>query len=602
MSVKTSSARTCVHPSRPPLSPSHAVPSRVLDPMTNPLRSLAARITLLVFVATVISSLTASWISMQSLDGFLRQKVGQRFPQLAASVANELDQWYSLRAREIEVFASSAILTESAPRLETEGRRGEQARNEAEQYLRYVLESFPQFERLAIATPEGVPLVELGKARDGIEAEPLPDGFFADKFGPDEHTRISDAYRFGGRLVQIASVPIRNAEARTTARLFAVLDFDGITPILQSASLGGSTKIYLVDRSSSFLNPPPGVAPDVTFQGDGVEREHASVAYYEDSLGQQVIGTSKPFPRFEWTLVIEQHYEEAFAPIMRAMSRVAWFNLAMVLAVGLIAFRIAGSIVRPLGALSDAAKRLSAGERGVEIDTAETSADEVRLLTETFNDISRGLGRNARELEDNRREIESANQELVAKNTELSNVNLVLEQLSITDGLTKLHNHRYFQEAIAGECKRASRTKDPLCLILIDIDFFKKWNDRLGHAGGDETLRRIAEVLNQSCRETDLLARYGGEEFALLAINTDLEGAAALGEKVRQAVEETNFVTDIPNEREPLTVSIGVAFFAGDRRQLFADADSALYAAKDGGRNQVIVAEPDMDVSPIQPD
>ena len=77
--------------------------------MTNPLRSLAARITLLVFVATVISSLTASWISMQSLDGFLRQKVDQRFPQLAASVANELDQWYSLRAREIEVFASSAI-------------------------------------------------------------------------------------------------------------------------------------------------------------------------------------------------------------------------------------------------------------------------------------------------------------------------------------------------------------------------------------------------------------------------------------------------------------------------------------------------------------
>ena len=75
-----------------------------------------------------------------------------------------------------------------------------------------------------------------------------------------------------------------------------------------------------------------------------------------------------------------------------------------------------------------------------------------------------------------------------------------------------------------------------------------------------------------------------------------------LGEKVRQAVEETNFVTDIPSEREPLTISVGVAFFAGDRMQLFVDADSALYAAKDAGRNQVIVAETATDVTQIQPD
>ena len=578
--------------------------------MTNPLRSLAARITLLVFVATVLSSLTVSWISMQSLDGFLRQKVDQRFPQVASRISNELDQWYTLRTREIEVFASSAILTESAPRLEEKGRRGDRARKEAEQYLRYVLESFPQFARLAIATPEGIPLVEVGKhpkegpdENDLGDIEPLPDGFFADKVGSPEHTRISETYRFQDRLVQIASVPMRDANSRTMARLFAMLDFDGITPILRSAELGDSTKIYLVDRDGTFLNPPSGVDPDVAYQGDGAERDHASaVAYYQNPLGQQVIGTSKPFPRFEWTVVIEQLHEEAFAPIVSSMSRVASLNLAIILAVGLIAFRIAGSIVRPLGALSDAAKRLSVGEREVEIDTAESSTDEVRLLTETFNDMSRGLGRNARELEENQREIEAANQELIAKNQELSNVNLVLEQLSITDGLTKLHNHRYFQEAIAGECKRANRTNDPLCLILIDIDFFKKWNDRLGHAGGDEILRRMAEVLNQSCRETDLLARYGGEEFALLAINTDLQGAVALGEKVRQAVEESNFVTDIPSEHEPLTVSVGVAAFAGDRKQLFTDADSALYAAKDGGRNRVVVARSESDGSEMHAD
>ena len=181
-------------------------------------------------------------------------------------------------------------------------------------------------------------------------------------------------------------------------------------------------------------------------------------------------------------------------------------------------------------------------------------------------------------------------------------MNLVLEQLSITDGLTKLHNHRYFQEAITNECKRALRTENPLCLVLLDIDYFKKWNDRLGHAGGDEILRRMAEVLNTSCRETDLLARYGGEEFAVLAINTDLPGATALAEKIRQTVEATAFLTDVPSEREALTVSIGVAAFAGDRRQLFTDADEALYAAKDGGRNRIVVAPPSTNGSEIRED
>ena len=146
-----------------------------------------------------------------------------------------------------------------------------------------------------------------------------------------------------------------------------------------------------------------------------------------------------------------------------------------------------------------------------------------------------------------------------------------------------------------------ARTGDPLCLVLIDIDYFKKWNDRLGHAGGDEILRRMAEVLNQTCRETDLLARYGGEEFALLAIGTDLVGATAVGEKIRQAVEETDFVTDVPSEREQLTVSVGVAAFAGDRTSLFTDADSALYTAKDSGRNQIIVARPATEGSRIGP-
>ena len=157
-----------------------------------------------------------------------------------------------------------------------------------------------------------------------------------------------------------------------------------------------------------------------------------------------------------------------------------------------------------------------------------------------------------------------------------------------------------FDPANFMDIKRVDRTGEPLSMLLMDLDDFKRLNDRHGHAAGDEVLMNIAGRLNENIRESDLLARYGGEEFALLAIDTELSGAIALGEKIRQAVEEADFVTDVPSEKEQLTVSVGVAIFGGDRRQFFADADAALYDAKDAGRNRVVVASPRSDGSQIE--
>ena len=214
--------------------------------MPNPLRSLAARITLLVFGATVVSSLTVAWISMQSLDGFLRQKVDQRFPQVAHRIAQELDQWYTLRSREVEVFASSAILVESAPNLERTDARGRRARDEAGQYLRYVLDSFPQFESLVLADPEGRPIIEVGKF------PPLSEALIAELAPNVEHTRISDARKVDGRLVQIAAVPLRDAQIRTIARLYATIDFRGLDSILETQELGESASVLLANRDPTL--------------------------------------------------------------------------------------------------------------------------------------------------------------------------------------------------------------------------------------------------------------------------------------------------------------------------------------------------------------
>jgi diguanylate cyclase (GGDEF)-like protein len=219
------------------------------------------------------------------------------------------------------------------------------------------------------------------------------------------------------------------------------------------------------------------------------------------------------------------------------------------------------------------------------------SLDEVGLLTRAFSEMTGRLAARSRELEVTQRKVEDANVRLRSQNEELQRMNEVLAQLSITDGLTQLHNHRYFQDFLTNEVKRTDRTGEPLSLILVDIDHFKRWNDRLGHAAGDEILRRIAEVMNTLIRGTDLLARYGGEEFALVAPGTTLEGAVQLAEKMRATIAQTRFFLDPPSEQESLTVSMGVALYHGDRMKLFKDADQALYRAKSAGRDCVMVAE-----------
>jgi diguanylate cyclase (GGDEF)-like protein len=170
----------------------------------------------------------------------------------------------------------------------------------------------------------------------------------------------------------------------------------------------------------------------------------------------------------------------------------------------------------------------------------------------------------------------------------------VLNQLSITDGLTRLHNHRFFQDHLTREIRRVERTEEPLAILVIDIDDFKRLNDRLGHAAGDEILMRIAQILNGAVRGSDLCARYGGEEFVILAPGTDTQGAYLLAEKVRTAIAESSFIVDDSLRPLRVTVSVGVAAFKGNRKRFFQKADQALYRAKADGKNCVVVHEDDV--------
>ncbi len=168
---------------------------------------------------------------------------------------------------------------------------------------------------------------------------------------------------------------------------------------------------------------------------------------------------------------------------------------------------------------------------------------------------------------------------------ELEKVRADFENQSLTDPLTGVHNRRSFDIRLEEEFLRAQRYHVACSLILLDVDFFKIYNDAFGHAAGDEALRGVAALLKADVRIHDLVARYGGEEFAVILPNTDIKGAMVMGERFRRSIQRAAW------KHKPLTISVGVAsLHAGLQKpaDLFKESDAALYKAKQGGRNLVI--------------
>ncbi|HEY0491003.1 MAG TPA: diguanylate cyclase [Telluria sp.] len=174
--------------------------------------------------------------------------------------------------------------------------------------------------------------------------------------------------------------------------------------------------------------------------------------------------------------------------------------------------------------------------------------------------------------------------------TQEKQAQIALEQLATRDGLTGLANRRCFDDTLHAEWARAMRQKQPLSLLMVDVDNFKAYNDANGHLGGDDCLKRIATAVASEMRANDLVARYGGEEFAVILPNQALKGAAIVAERIRARVEQLRLPNRFSRDGR-VTVSIGAATALAssdtEASQLVAIADAALYRAKHMGRNRI---------------
>jgi diguanylate cyclase (GGDEF)-like protein/PAS domain S-box-containing protein len=175
--------------------------------------------------------------------------------------------------------------------------------------------------------------------------------------------------------------------------------------------------------------------------------------------------------------------------------------------------------------------------------------------------------------------------------TEEKMAQAALEQLATRDGLTGLANRRCFDDTLHAEWARALRQRQPLSLLMVDVDNFKAFNDAHGHLGGDECLKRIAAAVAGEMRVNDLVARFGGEEFAVILPNQSLKGAATVAERIRIRVEGMGLPEGLAASGQRVTVSIGAATAIASpdhcANDLVATADAALYRAKHMGRNRI---------------
>jgi diguanylate cyclase (GGDEF)-like protein len=534
------------------------------------LESIKSRIIVFALLATLIPSLVTGLLFYVQNRRFLRETIAQGLQSATSQAARETDLWLKERLYEVRVFASSYVVSESlGATAGAEASSRSVAARRLRDYLGSVREKFADYEELAVVDPAGKTVASSATSTGDPSATrtPLPEGWLARARAgePTVGAPYWDEWREAG--VVVVAQPIVGSDDELLGVVAATLNFRAVTSILADHSRHGASELHLVDGggaviASSEQLPPPFMAahlPEATSRE--LFAEEGRPVAYSGVRGAPVVGVMRTLPRLGWGVVAEQERSRAFAGIVRLRNLSLAVGGALLLGIGLIAYLLALSIVRPLDRLTTGAAKVAAGD--LEVALPEAGRGELGVMTEIFNHM---VGR------------------LRASHSEL-------HELSITDSLTGLANRKHLMETLEAEIERCRRYRRPLALAMIDIDHFKRFNDTFGHLAGDEVLRRLAVIFRASLRSADFAARYGGEEFLIVLPETDAATAGEIAERIRARVAAESAQRDAVAPR--ITISAGIAAASGDEdlEVLIHKADAALYRAKEAGRDRVEIFE-----------
>lgn len=235
--------------------------------------------------------------------------------------------------------------------------------------------------------------------------------------------------------------------------------------------------------------------------------------------------------------------------------------------------------VRTIHALTQEAGQFYQEVHGMAAIPREISeeSDEVQRISHYVTDMIGELRRKINDVDQYAQDLDQANRKLM--------------EVAVVDGLTQLYNHKHIRHLLVTELRRSERFSHPLCVMMIDIDGFKAFNDTHGHLVGDRALRDVSRVIRNNIRTVDIPARYGGEEFLVLLPEATIDGGGLVAERVRQAMEEYSFDIGDTMRKVHITISIGLAVYEGTAAtdsDLISQADQHLYEAKRAGKNRVV--------------
>lgn len=515
---------------------------------------------------------------------------GERLREISRSIASSISQSLVERLREIELTSRSPLLVD-----------GDWTRPDVRTLIDSVKQGYRPYAWMGVADANGRVVVASGGLLEGKDVSQRP-WFQQGRTGPflgNVHEAVmlarylqSDATGEPLRFIDFAA-PVHDRQGRWLGVVATHAHWTWINAVIADGTrpenVGQGIEVFLLDHHDQVLYPHQHANPS-RFPGESFpDSGYAVLGWGEQRyLTAQASVQTPRTDTLGWRILVRQPVAVALASVSDLRQHLLLTGVLISLLLVFLADRVALGFSQPLQQLARAAYRIDHGEESTDFPMAPCDIREVNELATSIRGMTATLFERAGALERINLSLED---EIRERTAQLREANQRLAALATTDGLTGVANRRRFEELLAQEWERARRAGTPLALLMLDIDFFKQYNDHYGHQAGDACLREVGRLLRETLqRAGDAVARYGGEEFVALLPETPAAGARSCARALCRAIS----AAALPHAHSPfgvVTVSIGAAALIPEptmsSAQLVARADQALYQAKRQGRDQV---------------
>ncbi|WP_168801252.1 sensor domain-containing diguanylate cyclase [Rhizobium rhizophilum] len=526
----------------------------------------------------------------------------QQLQTLARNMADRLDQHMFERYREIQNIASLGPL-QAVWSKDAAATRG---------ILEQLQMSLPEYAWLGFATPDGIVhaatkgmLEEVSVAQrpwfvDGLKQPTVKDVHDAKLL--DKLLRTSpDEAPF--RFVDVA-MPVFDSNQELAGVLGAHMSWtwadDVRQTVLTSQNEESAADLWIAAKDGSLLIGPADRKVDPSLLAQAAKSN--DVLFMDTSGAAPMLAAAVAtrgqgdYPGLGWNVIARMPVSVIYAPANQLVLQILLLGGVVAAVASAVAWTLAGSVTNPLRALADSLDLVGRQTDVTSVERQHGSLDILKLSA-AVRSLLRRVGTaesvqmtNAATIDTLQREVADQKKEVEQKIMRYGADLHALQLLADTDGLTGLLNRRAFLPFAEDAWSYYNRYDRPFSILMFDIDHFKRINDTYGHAAGDDVIRKMGEIISAGIRTTDKVARFGGEEFVVLLRETDETSASMMANRLREQIART--VVIVAEHRISFTTSVGCALgssAARDLEDVIHLADTALYAAKSGGRNRVVM-------------